>query len=314
MAGGSKLSPFGHAIAGTGGAMFALTCTYPLDIIKTRMQVRSKSSANTSDPDVYQSTTDAVQKILKSEGLPGLYAGLFSGLLGTASQNFAYFYWYTFIRSGYISRQPAGAALSTIMELLIGAGAGALAQIFTIPVAVVTTRQQTMPLGERQDLKSTTMEIVREEGWTGLWKGLKPSLVLVINPAITYGMFSRIQELVLKAFKRKDMTPGLVFLVGALAKTLATVVTYPYIMAKVRLQWKPSKKDAKTHKPYTGAIDVLQRVFEKEGLKGWYTGMQAQITKAVISQALLFLVKDQLEKYTILLFALLSKQKRAKVM
>jgi hypothetical protein len=32
MAGGSKLSPFGHAIAGTGGAMFALTCTYPLDM------------------------------------------------------------------------------------------------------------------------------------------------------------------------------------------------------------------------------------------------------------------------------------------
>ncbi|KAF9309753.1 ADP/ATP carrier protein, partial [Podila horticola] len=187
MAGGSKLSPFGHAIAGTGGAMFALTCTYPLDIIKTRMQVRSKSAASASDPDVYQSTTDAVQKIIRTEGIPGLYAGLLSGLLGTASQNFAYFYWYTFIRSGYINRQPTGVAISTLMELLIGAGAGALAQIFTIPVAVVTTRQQTMPLGERQDLKSTAQEIVREEGWTGLWKGLKPSLVLVINPAITYG-------------------------------------------------------------------------------------------------------------------------------
>lgn len=239
--------------------------------IKTRMQVRSKTSANSSDPNVYHSTTDAVQKIIKTEGISGLYAGLLSGLLGTASQNFAYFYWYTFLRSGYINKQPAGATISTIMELLIGAGAGALAQIFTIPVAVVTTRQQTMPLGERLDLKSTAMEIVQEEGWTGLWKGLKPSLVLVINPAITYGMYSRIQEVVLKAFRRKDMTPGLVFLVGALAKTLATVVTYPYIMAKVRLQWKPSKKDAETHKPYTGAIDVLKRVYKAEGLKGWYT-------------------------------------------
>ncbi|KAG0023549.1 ADP/ATP carrier protein [Podila clonocystis] len=193
------------------------------------MQVQPKSTANSFDPDIYQSTTDAVQKIIRTEGIPGLYAGLLSGLLGNASQNFAYFYWYTFIRSGYISRQPTGAAISTLMELLIGAGAGALAQIFTIPVAV--------------DLKSPVQENVREEGWTGLWKGLKPSMVLVINPAITYGMYSRIQELVLKAFKHKDMTPGLVFLVGALAKTLATVVTYSYIMAKVRLQWKPSKKD-----------------------------------------------------------------------
>ncbi|KAG0316094.1 ADP/ATP carrier protein [Dissophora globulifera] len=313
MAGGSKLSPFGHAIAGTGGAMFALTCTYPLDIIKTRMQVRSKVAADTSDPNVYQSTTDAVQKIVKSEGLAGLYAGILSGLLGTASQNFAYFYWYTFLRSGYVRRLPAGESVSTLMELLVGAGAGALAQIFTIPVAVVTTRQQTSPLGERQDLKSTAMDIINEEGWTGLWKGLKPSLVLVINPAITYGMYSRIQEVVLKAFRRKDMTPGLIFLVGALAKILATVVTYPYIMAKVRLQWKPSKKDAETHKPYTGAVDVLKRIYEKEGIKGWYTGMQAQITKAVISQALLFMVKDQLEKYTIVLFALLARQRRGKV-
>lgn len=41
--------------------------------------------------------------------------------------------------------------------------------------------------------------------------------------------------------------------------------------------------------------------------------MQAQISKAVISQALLFMVKDQLEKYTIVLFALLAKQKHHKV-
>ncbi|KAG0228416.1 ADP/ATP carrier protein [Actinomortierella wolfii] len=314
MAAGSKLSPFGHAIAGTGGAMFALTCTYPLDIIKTRMQVRSKAAANASDPNVYLSTTDAIQKILKTEGVAGLYAGLLSGLLGTASQNFAYFYWYTFLRSGYARRQPAGVAISTVMELLIGAAAGALAQIFTIPVAVVTTRQQTMPVGERQDLISTAKDIIAEDGVTGLWKGLKPSLVLVVNPAITYGMYSRIQNAVLKALGRKDMTPGLVFLVGALAKTLATVVTYPYIMAKVRLQWKPSKKDAETHKPYKGAIDVLKRVYAKEGFKGWYTGMQAQITKAVISQALLFMVKDQLERYTVLLFALMAKQKHAKAL
>ncbi|KAF9433040.1 ADP/ATP carrier protein [Entomortierella beljakovae] len=314
MAGGSKLSPFGHAIAGTGGAMFALTCTYPLDIIKTRMQVRSKNVGETTDLDVYLNTTDAFQKIIKSEGVLGLYAGLISGLIGTASQNFTYFYFYTLIRTGYINRQPAGASISTIMELLLGAGAGALTQIFTIPVSVVSTRQQTMPLEERKGLEETAKDIIKDEGWTGLWKGLKPSLVLVINPAITYGMFSRIQELVLKAFGRKDMTPGLVFLVGALAKTLATVVTYPYIMAKVRLQWKPSKKDAATHTPYKGAIDILTRVYKKEGLIGWYTGMQTQISKAVLSQALLFMVKDQLEKYTIVLFALLAKRNGKKVM
>ena len=43
------------------------------------------------------------------------------------------------------ARRPAGAPappLSTAAELLLGAAAGALAQIFTIPVSVIATRQQ----------------------------------------------------------------------------------------------------------------------------------------------------------------------------
>lgn len=35
-----------------------------------------------------------------------------------------------------------------------------------------------------------------EDGWTGLWRGLKASLVLVVNPAITYGAYQRLREVV----------------------------------------------------------------------------------------------------------------------
>jgi len=38
------MSPFIHALAGGVGGMIALTCTYPLDIIKTRLQVSPLSS------------------------------------------------------------------------------------------------------------------------------------------------------------------------------------------------------------------------------------------------------------------------------
>ncbi len=53
------------------------------------------------------------------------------------------------MRTSYIKRlaakRPAGSAsapLSTAAELALGAVAGGLAQIFTIPVAVIATRQQ----------------------------------------------------------------------------------------------------------------------------------------------------------------------------
>jgi hypothetical protein len=71
-------------------------------------------------------------------------------------------------------------------------------------------------------------EIIREEGVTGLWLGIKPGLVLTINPAITYGTFERVKSLILlakaNAGSNDKLTPELSFLVGATSKTLATVV------------------------------------------------------------------------------------------
>ncbi|KNE54858.1 hypothetical protein AMAG_00806 [Allomyces macrogynus ATCC 38327] len=314
-----SLPPFGHALSGAAGALLALTITYPLDIIKTRLQVQASGSSKKdgaakadaanaeTDTDAvpeYSSTWDALTKIVKSEGLAGLYAGLPAGLLGTASSNFTYFYYYTFIREWYKRRSPAPA--STAVELLLGAIAGALSQLTTIPVAVVITRQQTTPSSRRMSFKDTWNSIVREEGVTGLWKGLKPSMVLVSNPAITYGMFERLKTSMLRGQDR-PLKSWEVFFIGAVAKSLATVVTYPYIMAKVRLQWKPTTKEQMEdpNLQYKGAIDVLQKVLKTDGFTGWYNGMQAQITKAVFSQALLFMLKDKIDQYTILVFALL---------
>lgn len=112
-----------------------------------------------------------------------------------ASTNFAYFYWYTIVRTLYLKSAKADAHPSTIIELALGAVAGAVAQIFTIPVAVVTTRQQTAAKNDRKGLLATAREVVDgPDGPSGLWRGLKASLVLVVNPAITYGAYERLKE------------------------------------------------------------------------------------------------------------------------
>jgi Mitochondrial carrier protein len=96
------------------------------------------------------------------------------------------------VRTLYLSRYPGQPG--TAAELSLGAIAGALAQLFTIPVAVVTTRQQTVAKEERKGLFGTAKEVIEgEDGWTGLWRGLKASLVLVVNPSITYGAYQRLR-------------------------------------------------------------------------------------------------------------------------
>jgi hypothetical protein len=146
------------------------------------------------DPEHYKSTWDAIVKISRQEGIQGLYAGMTGCLLGVASTNFAYFYWYSLVRGFYIARSATTTRPGTAVELGLGAIAGALAQLFTIPVAVVTTRQQTVAKSDRKGLIATAKEIVdSEDGVTGLWRGLKASLVLVINPSITYGAYQRLR-------------------------------------------------------------------------------------------------------------------------
>jgi len=57
------------------------------------------------------------------------------------------------------------------------------------------------------------------------------------------------------------------FIIGAISKTIATIVTYPYIMAKTRLQSKYSENSGVPK--YKDTMDVLAKVYQAEGIVGW---------------------------------------------
>jgi len=344
----TELTPFGHALAGALGGVFANAVVYPLDTVKTRIQAASSGAKGKGkDGQPKLSVANLLFKILKEEGIAGYYKGFGASMLNTFSMQYAYFFFYSFVRTAYIRRKtsalPAGAkvpSLSTAAELTLGALAGALAQIFTIPVAVIATRQQVSTVKaltaeekaagvqrKGDSFLEVARDIVAEDGVGGLWLGIKPGLILTVNPAITYGMFERVKSLVLFSEPvGAKLSPIKSFVVGALSKSLATVVTYPYIMAKVRVQARstddedlgeaveageaPSfaavakgeeKPVVKRTPKYKGALDVLTKVLKEQGVAGWYQGMGAQITKAVLAQALLFMSKDQFERYALVI-------------
>jgi adenine nucleotide transporter 17 len=108
-------------------------------------------------------------------------------------------------------------------------------------------RQQISDTSSSKSLFEVGQEIVNENGWTGLWTGLKPGLVLTVNPAITYGVFERVKGLVLAREGRVGgrLTVGESFWIGVTSKTLATVVTYPYIFVSRSLLVQPLPKSSK---------------------------------------------------------------------
>ena len=77
------------------------------------------------------------------------------------------------------------------------------------------------------------------------------------------------------------------FLLGALVKIIATTLTYPYIMAKVRLQIDQGKS-------FKGILDVWSQVFVSAGMTGLFAGLSAQLTKSVLTNAIHFTAKERL--------------------
>ncbi|KAI1772455.1 mitochondrial carrier domain-containing protein [Hypoxylon cercidicola] len=303
----AALPSWGYAVAGSTGAVLANALVYPLDIVKTRLQVQVKrkpgETSDNSEPH-YTSTWDAITKIVAEEGMHGLYAGMNGALLGVASTNFAYFYWYSTVRQLYLKSQKTPAPPSTAVELILGAIAGAVAQLCTIPVAVVTTRQQTQSKADRKGLLDTAREVIHsEDGVFGLWRGLKASLVLVVNPAITYGAYERLKGALFPGKTR--LTAGEAFLLGAMSKALATIATQPLIVAKVGLQSKPPPQ--RQGKPFKGFIEVMQFIVKHEGLSSLFKGIGPQIIKGFLVQGLLMMTKERMELLFVLLFRYVRK-------
>lgn len=196
----NELPPWGVALAGSAGALVANAMVYPLDVVKTRLQTQVKKNATDTYVEKpgevhYDGTLHAMQHIVSEEGVAGLFAGIAGSLTGVVSTNFAYFYCYNLVRTFYMEKvSKSNAAPSIGIELSLGAIAGALAQIFTIPISVVNTRQQTQRKHERKSVLETAKEVIDgPDGVAGLWRGIRASMVLVVNPAITYGAYERLR-------------------------------------------------------------------------------------------------------------------------
>ncbi|ODM24083.1 hypothetical protein SI65_01673 [Aspergillus cristatus] len=304
-----RLSPWQSAVAGATGAVLANAVVYPLDLVKTKLQVQVKNESS-DDTVQYKSTMDAINKIVDSEGVSGLYSGIAGSLLGVASTNFAYFYWYTIVRTIYMASDKVPKPPGTAAELSLGAVAGAIAQIFTIPVSVITTRQQTQPKEDKRGFWETGKEVVdSEDGVSGLWRGLKASLILVVNPAITYGAYQRLKDVLFAG--KNNLKPWEAFLLGALSKSLATIATQPLIVAKVGLQSRPPP--GREGKPFKSFGEVMRYILDKEGPIGLFKGIGPQITKGLLVQGLLMMTKERMELFFIMFFAYLRNLKEKKL-
>ena len=98
---------------------------------------------------------------------------------------------------------------------------------------------------------------------------------------------------------------------GALSKSLATIVTQPLIVAKVGLQSKPPpERNGKSFKTF---IEVMKFIVAREGLGGLFKGIAPQILKGLLVQGILMTIKERMELVFVLVFAYARKIRSDKI-
>lgn len=301
-----SLEAAGHAVAGGIAGMAAITALYPLNTVSTRLQVQARKVAQApGDASIrpYKGTLDAFERIITEEGYLALYSGLKASLIGIAASNTVYFYWYSFLKDLYTEHM--GKPLTALQVLGVSSLSGVINVLVTLPIWVVNTKMQ---LDTTKSLKDQLQIVYNTDGVKGFYKGLIPSLILVSNPAVQYMVYEQVARFVSKLkIKRSGgngkLTSLDVFLVGAVAKLVATLVTFPYLLVKSRLQAKGTEGVVK----YAGFVDAVTRIFAQDGFFGFYKGISSKLVQTVLGAAFMFWVKEGVVVYTLLCIRALKR-------
>ncbi|KAF2004047.1 mitochondrial carrier [Amniculicola lignicola CBS 123094] len=332
---GPALPALGHATSGAAGTAISKLLTYPLDLVITRLQVQKQFQTDEKDAD-YDGIIDAVEKIYKNEGgIKAFYSGVVQETLKGVADSFLFFLAYTYFRQRRLNSLQGTKSLPVLDEIGVGVVAGAISKFFTSPIQNIVTRKQTAAMVAARNpmlvvspdysVKDIALQIRDEKGLQGFWSGYSASLVLTLNPSITFLLHKMLLRMLVPRDRRPDPGARITFLLAAVSKAMASTVTYPFSLAKTRAQvssQKPSagsgltsetekQEDVSMSKAVRArqrtVFSTILRIAKTEGLWALYEGLGAEVLKGFFSHGITMLMKERIHIVVVNLYYLVLK-------
>jgi len=206
-------------------------------------------------------------------------------------------------------------------DLAAGALSGLVNNFCTLPFDVVATNNQVRNFRHNKRgfyaQYADTAKLVRETGGImSFWRGLLPSCLLVVNPAVNFALFEQLKVIYVSSVLSKNVSRGKLpknatahklsaleaFLIGATSKAVATTIAYPLIRAKILMMDSSRRKDPKTpdgavsDEQLHSMLGVLYEAVSAEGIiGGLYKGLGAQLSRSTLAAAIMFTTREKLE-------------------
>ncbi|XP_030591849.1 mitochondrial thiamine pyrophosphate carrier [Archocentrus centrarchus] len=169
-----------HFICGGLAACSATVVCQPLDTLRTRFAAQG-------EPKVYRNLRHAVFTMWHSEGSLTFYRGLSPTLIAVFPYAGLQFFFYNVFKKLLTPPPKAGNSGGNLRSLVCGSGAGMISKTITYPFDLFKKRLQVggfeaarAHFGKVQSyrgLLDCMVQIAKEEGFRGFFKGLSPSLL-----------------------------------------------------------------------------------------------------------------------------------------
>lgn len=245
------------------------SCLHPVDLVKTRMQTQGIGGQRKE----YKNTIDAFKKIVKNEGVTGLYKGLTCAMLRQATYSTARIGVYANLYFKY--QENMGKTPNLLTSMAMGMFAGACGALVGTPAEVALIRMTTdgrLPKNEQRNYKSVfdaLTRIKREEGLRRLWVGCLPTMGR--SMAVNMTELSIITQLREYLMDQWEMEEGLKMysIAASISAFVTSIVALPLDIAKTRLQ---NMKTLDGKAEYRGTIDVLIKITRNEGVLSLWKG------------------------------------------
>lgn len=305
------------SFSGATGAVVANLLFYPLENLRTRVQVlRSKRSkkngdTNTAESEQIDSTAnkdnsskeldrslgliEILIRIIRKDGVLAMYTGLSAALVGTVVSYGIYFWWYRFLKNKF-SLYTGRKSFTKGEVAVITAISGTLSSFLGNPIWMLNTRMINKKK-EEEDAKITYFQMIKQiyknEGLWAFYKGFIPNFILVLNPIINFVIYEGLRNVAVKKYKEEKLIPFWVtFIVSSIGKIAATIATFPILTIRV---WAHTNKFAEMEG--SSIVRKILKFIQINGIiSGLYKGVEAKLLQTVLYNAFMMVVYEYLRQ------------------
>ncbi|KAK7424780.1 hypothetical protein QQX98_000364 [Neonectria punicea] len=270
-----KPLPFQYQFAaGAIAGVSEILVMYPLDVVKTRVQLQS---ANATGADAYNGMLDCFRKIIKHEGFSRLYRGISAPILMEAPKRATKFAandeWGKFYRNAFGLTQ-----MNQSVSILTGASAGATESFVVVPFELVKIRlQDKASAGKYTGMLDVVAKTIKAEGPLAMYQGLESTLWRhILWNAGYFGCIFQVRQLLPKSESPQGKM-GNDLISGAVGGTVGTILNTPLDVVKSRIQNTP-KVPGVTPK-YNWAFPSVFTVAREEGFSALYKGFLPKVLR-----------------------------------